>query len=147
MDALFPKDVWPGPLVFLQQLVSVITRLWQNHPEGMEWPVIALFVSHGVSFVQNYLGKREYVHSTADQLMKQPYKRIVILHVAIIAGGVPIMMLGSPIPLLCILVLLKVGLDVVLHVREHRVATVDELEPANRLASESAVPSEPPRNE
>ena len=44
--------------------------------------------------------------------MMRPYKRIVLMHVAIIAGGVPIMMLGSPVPLLCILVFLKIGMDV-----------------------------------
>jgi len=120
---LFPKDPWPAHLVFLQLLISVIKTLWQNHPAGMGWPVIGLFLSHGISFVQNYLGKKEYASLTVGKLMNQPYKRIVLMHITIIAGGVPIMLMGSPVPLLCILVLLKVGMDISLHVKEHSSGT------------------------
>ena len=115
----FPQDPWPAHLVFLQLLISVIKTLWQNHPDGMGWPVIGLFISHGISFVQNYLGKKEYASFTVGKMMNQPYKRIVLMHISIIAGGVPIMLMGSPKPLLCILVILKVGMDIYLHVKEH----------------------------
>lgn len=60
--------------------------------------------------------------------MSRPYTRIALLQVAIIAGGVPIMMLGSPVPLLCILVILKIGMDVWLHARSHRAITSDNSE-------------------
>jgi len=121
-DSLFPEHTWPGHLVFLQLLISVIATVWRHHPEGFEWPVLCLFVSHGISFVQNYVRKGEYASLTTQKLMGQPYKRIVLLHVAIIAGGVPIMMLGSPVPLLVILVFLKVGMDIFLHLKEHKAA-------------------------
>ncbi len=39
---------------------------------------------------------------------------------AIIAGGVPIMMLGSPVPLLCFLIILKIGMDIWLHSKSHK---------------------------
>lgn len=123
IDPFFPEEAWPGPLVFPQLLVSVVGALWRDHPEGMEWPVIFLVVSHGISFVQNYLWKREYALFTISKLMNQPYKRIVILHVAIIAGGMPIMILGSPAPLLCILVLLKICVDIHLHLKERKINT------------------------
>jgi len=110
---------WPGHLIFLQMLVSVISTLWHNHPPGMEWLVIALLISHGTSFITNYLGKGEHGTLTIKKLMNQHYKRIVLLHLTIIAGGVPIMILGSPTPLLCILVFLKVGMDIYFHIREH----------------------------
>ncbi len=84
--------------------------------------MIGLFVSHGISFVRNYLSGKEYASQTMQRLMKQPYRRIVLLHVAIIAGGMPVMMLGSPIPLLFILVGLKIGLDIWLHTKEHSAA-------------------------
>ena len=124
-ESLFPKGHWPGPLVFVQLLVAVIRSLWRDHPAGMQWPVLCLFVSHGISFVQNYLLKKEYASLTIGKLMNQPYKRIVILHVAIIAGAMPVMALGSPVPLLCILVLLKVCMDIYLHTKEHKIATDD----------------------
>jgi hypothetical protein len=112
---------WPGFLVFVQLLVSVIAQLWESRPAGMEWPVLSLFASHGVSFIQNYLLGREYTSLSMENLMIRPYKRIAILHVAIIAGGMPVMVLGSPVPLLCILVLLKICLDIHLHMKSHRV--------------------------
>jgi len=126
MQSIFPKEPWPAQLVFLQLMGSVVRSLWRSHPEGMEWPVIFLFVSHGISFMQNYLGNREYALWTVGKLMTQPYKRIVILQITIIAGGVPTMMLGSPIPLLCILVFLKLCVDIPLHMNEHKIKTDDK---------------------
>ncbi len=116
---------WFGPLVFVQLLFNVVISLWRDHPVGMEWPVIALVVSHGVSFVQNYLLKGEYKSFTVQELMGQPYKRIVIMHVAILAGAAPIMILGSPVLLLCILVFLKIVMDIHLHVKERGVGAKD----------------------
>jgi len=118
-----PQGPWLGPLIFVQLLVAVIAQLWESRPPGMEWPVLGLAVSHGISFIRNYLIGGEYLTLTAGKLMSRPYTRIVLLHVAIIAGGVPIMMLGSPAPLLCILVFLKIGMDVWLHARSHRTIT------------------------
>jgi hypothetical protein len=120
LEFLSPSRAWPGPLVFVHLLVSVIGRLWQSHPRGMEWPVMGLFASHGISFVHNYLLRKEYISLSIKKLFGQPYKRIVILHLAIIAGGIPIMMLDSPIPLLLILVFGKIGLDIHLHTKSHK---------------------------
>jgi len=120
LDVFSPQDPWPGPLVFVQLLVAVITRLWESRPAGFEWPVIGLAVSHGISFIRNYLIGGEYLTRPIGKLMSRPYKRIVLMHVAIIAGGVPIMMLGSPVPLLCILIILKIGMDIWLHNKSHK---------------------------
>jgi len=115
-----PGGEWPGPLVFLQLLVRVVSAMWKARPDGAGWIVASLAVSHGLSFVYNYIVRGEYARTTVGELMARPYKRIVLLHVALLAGGVPIMMAGSPAPLLVILVLLKIGGDVLLHVRSHR---------------------------
>lgn len=113
---------WPGPLVFLGLLVSVVSALWHSRPAGMEWLVLGLICSHGVSFVQNFIGGKEYLTLTSARLMGRPYARIVLLHVAILAAGIPIMMVGSPVPLVFTLVFLKIGLDIWLHTKSHRVA-------------------------
>jgi hypothetical protein len=60
--------------------------------------VLALFVSHGVSFVQNYLLKGEYAAARPEKLMGSPYGRIVVMHIAILAGGFLTMAIGSPAP-------------------------------------------------
>ena len=108
-----------GFFVVFDLLASVFRGFWGSSPAGFRWLVIGLFVSHGVSFVQNYLlaGEREVF--TVGELMSQPYKRIAVLHIAIVAGAVPVQLLDSPIVLLVILILLKIALDVYLHTREH----------------------------
>jgi hypothetical protein len=119
-DPFMSGGAWFGPLIFLQMLFSVVRNLWQSAPEGMLWAVLALFASHGVSFVRNYILGGEYTSLSMQKVMMGPYGRIVLLHVAIIAGAAPVMILGSPIPLLIILVLLKVGIDIWLHIKSHR---------------------------
>jgi len=119
----FPTTSSSGFLVFFELLGAVLRTVWNSRPPGMEWPLLGLVVSHGVSFVQNYLlgGEREAM--TVGKLMAQPYKRIAVLHVAILAGGVPVLLLDSPIGLVVVLVLLKTVMDVLLHTREHRHST------------------------
>lgn len=111
---------WPGPLIFVQLLVGVVSHAWGVRPEGSTWPLLALAVSHGISFVQNYIGKREYQTLTLEKLMGAPYGRIAILQVAILAGAAPILALHSPIPMLGALVVLKIIVDVALHNRSHK---------------------------
>ncbi|MBN2211733.1 MAG: hypothetical protein JW709_10100 [Sedimentisphaerales bacterium] len=135
-DIMPGDNAWPCHFVFLQILFGVIAALWRHHPAGIQWPILGLILSHGVSFVQNYLGKKEYAKLTLNELMGQPYKRIVILHVAIIAGGFAVMALDAPLGLLCILILLKIGLDIHLHHREHQhAAKKTTSSPADATAS------------
>jgi hypothetical protein len=54
--------------------------------------------------------------------MAAPYRRIVVLHAVIIAGGFAVMALGQPLLLLMVLVALKTAIDVVLHLREREQA-------------------------
>jgi len=80
----------------------------------------ALFASHGISFVCNYLLKGEYAVSRVDRLMAEPYRRVVVMHIALLAGGFFAMSLGSPAAVLLALVVLKTIMDAKPHLREHR---------------------------
>lgn len=113
-------SAWWGPLVFLQLLFSVIARFWASGPPEMIWAVAGLFISHGISFVENYILGREYITSSMDKLMHQPYQRIIVMHLAILAGGIFVLKLDSPMPLLIILVMLKIFFDLHLHKKSHR---------------------------
>jgi hypothetical protein len=122
-DAMTPTSAgtaWPGPLIFVQLLVGVVAHAWNVRPEGSTWPLLALAAGHGISFVQNYLGKLEYETLNLERLMGAPYGRIAVLQVAILAGAAPILALHSPVPMLCALVVLKIVMDVKLHARSHR---------------------------
>lgn len=113
------SDPWPLWLVFVQILVNVVDKVLAMAPP--EWIIAfaALFVSHALSFVTNYFGRREYVDQDTQALMMAPYKRIVVLHLAIIFGGWGVMLLGSPVWLLVVLIALKIGIDVYTHLKEH----------------------------
>ena len=52
--------------------------------------------------------------------MFAPYGRVVITHVALIVGALPVIALGSPLPLLAILVFFKIVMDVGLHWFSHQ---------------------------
>jgi len=81
--------------------------------------MVALFISHGWSFVENFMGKREHERLTPMQAMALPYRRMFITHIALIAGGFFLMEKGQPLAGLVLLVILKIGLDLVFHRREH----------------------------
>src|SRR4030043_189082 len=59
---------WPCFLVFIQLLINVIRQMFSTIPSQMKFAVLALFVSHGVSFVNNYLLKGEYLTAKQQQL-------------------------------------------------------------------------------
>ena len=89
--------------------------------EGLNWvPVVALFISHGWSFVENFMGRREHEKLTPKQAMALPYRRMFITHIALIFGGVFLIEKGQPLAGLVLLVIMKIGLDVYFHRREHQ---------------------------
>ncbi len=104
----------------MELLVETIKAVWQTRSAMLFWPLLALVVSHGISFIQNYLRGGENRTATTEQLMQEPYSRIVLLHVVIIAGGFAVLSLDSPLPVLVLLVIGKIALDISLHIREHR---------------------------
>lgn len=91
-------------------------------PSGLLFALLALAASHGFSFVVNFLGAGEWRDAEMPALMKQPYARVVVLHVVILGGGAAAMALGEPLAALLILVVLKMGFDVTAHRREHLAA-------------------------
>jgi hypothetical protein len=69
--------------------------------------------------------EQEYRTLNINEIMMRPYKRIVLMHVAIIAGGVFIMKMGSPVGLLCVFIFLKIGMDIWLHVKSHKTVSLE----------------------
>jgi hypothetical protein len=123
--AVEPADIpaqesWPGPLVLVQMFVNLVRQVIDAAPAEFLWACLGLLLSHGVSFVLLFLGQKEYRHTTVKKLMSAPYKRIAVLHVAVIAGAFLVAALHSPIGLLIALVALKTGMDIMLHNRSHK---------------------------
>ena len=85
------------------------------------WGVLALVVSHGLSFYWNYFQNGEYRRASLPILMMQPYARLVVLHLAVLFGGWIVLTIGSPLLALLVLVALKTAADVRAHQAErHR---------------------------
>lgn len=113
---------WPCLLIFIQLLVNVIKETYGLIPANMKYALAALFISHGISFVYNYLLKREFANSASRPLMPManPYIRLFVMHTTIIAGGLLAAAIGEPTAILLVLVFLKIGIEVKLYLREHR---------------------------
>jgi hypothetical protein len=120
-DSSFMNNTtWPCFFVFLQMLLNVIKNAFSIMSLEMRYAMVALFLSHGISFVYNYLMKGEYARVELNKLMGSPYARIVVMHMAIIFGAFLTAALGSPVGILIILVALKTYLDVIFHKRQHK---------------------------
>jgi hypothetical protein len=83
------------------------------------WAILALALSHLISFVYNYIGKGEYKKANVSELMNQPYGRVVVLHLTIIFGGFLISALGSPKFALVLLIAIKAFIDIRAHLKQH----------------------------
>jgi hypothetical protein len=103
------------------------------HDNGIGFAVIALVMSHAVSFALNWLIGGEFRRVPVPLLMVQPYQRVMVLHLVIIGGGAAAMALGSPVAAIMVLVVVKTALDLNGHARER--ATLAD--PTTMIASNS----------
>lgn len=58
--------------------------------------ICLLFISHGISFLVNYLSKKEYQRSEPSKFIYAPFYRVFPMHVAIILGfyfNIPVLVL------------------------------------------------------
>lgn len=94
------------------------TQMFQDF--GRLAPVlIVFFISHGISYFSNFIGKHEYRGKQTAQQMGEPYRRIIIMHVTIIFGGFLVMAFDSAVPALSLLILLKAIADLRGHLAQH----------------------------
>ncbi len=91
-----------------------VSLLDEFDPAEAAWalllPVLALAVSHGVSFVAD-VGSAERRPKDPNTEMGRPYGRMIVLHLALLFGGFAVVAIGSPVVLLVLLVVLKAGWD------------------------------------
>jgi len=104
---------------------SAVTGLFEGDlPDSWRSPlwlgVAAILVSHLISYWTNFIGRGEYKRTNVMQLMQRPYGRIIALHIAVIAGGFVVTLLGNPLPALLVLIGIKIVIDLQLHEKERR---------------------------
>ena len=74
----------------------------------------------GISFATNYVGQGEFRRIEPSTLMVQPYGRIFVLHISLLAGGALMQAMHSPVVGLLVLIALKILLDLAGHLRERK---------------------------
>jgi len=80
----------------------------------------ALFVSHLVSLISNWFLKKERYGKDYEDIMKAPYYRVMVLHITIILGAFPMVLLRSPVAGLVLLLGIKTNMDLKAHLGERR---------------------------
>ena len=100
---------FPSPPVFWREFARL----------GLGASVLALGLAHLGSFVLDDLATGDYKRKPLEQLMMRPYGRILVLHIALLAGGWVTQMLRSPTGALLVLVALKLALDLRLFRKDH----------------------------
>jgi hypothetical protein len=83
------------------------------------WPALAaLFISHGISFIQNFIGHQEYRNKTVGKQMHEPYQRIIFMHMVIIIGAFMMSIMGDSTVVLMLVIAAKIVVDIRAHVKE-----------------------------
>jgi hypothetical protein len=96
------------------------------HPERQSLPgeiilaLLVLCISHGYSYQRNFIRSGEYLQASFARLFWQPYVRVVVMHITILAGGALAQSMGSPLGALLVLVALKTLIDLGGHWLEHK---------------------------
>lgn len=111
---LFLRGTHPGMAdpAALPELVRLFAPL--------QWALLALVLSHGISFVMNFMGQREYESERVQSLMSAPYGRIVVMQLTLILGGWLVMLVHNPVPALAMLVVFKIIADLSAHYGERK---------------------------
>jgi len=112
-----------GGLIFKEAEIPDLNPIMLRQIIGsyhLVWGFLSLFLSHGISFVINYVRTGEYKEADLYDLCWQPYKRVLFLHLTIIFGGFILIYLGSPIGGLILLIVLKMAIDALAHLKLHK---------------------------
>ncbi|HJS37800.1 MAG TPA: DUF6498-containing protein [Burkholderiales bacterium] len=115
LAALFPVAGPGGAKLGIDGVVLDMLR-----EPGLLVAVAALTLSHGYSFVRNYLGRGEYRRADVQRLMMQPYGRILVVHLFVIFGGMLVQGVKAQVPALLLFIALKTFIDYRMHRRERR---------------------------
>jgi hypothetical protein len=81
---------------------------------------IAMVISHGASFLFNWLGAGEYRTASPAAEMAAPYLRVVVLHLTILFGAFAVAVLGAPVWALVVMVGVKTFADLSAHLAERQ---------------------------
>lgn len=87
---------------------------------GIWFAVLAVAISHGVTFIWNFLLDGEYKNVPLWDLVRQPYARVLVLHIVVFLTALALSRGHTPLYGLVLLVILKTVADLMSHNAERR---------------------------
>jgi len=105
--------------IFLEG-AAVFLSFVEMHGATLLLGIAALFLSHLVSFIENFILRGEIFTSSPSALMGKPYPQIIVMHAGLIIGAFAIEKFGSTIWLLLVMVLFKLIVDIKLHLKRRQ---------------------------
>jgi hypothetical protein len=131
-------DLFGGPRDGIEMpTLAEVLHLVSLH--GLTYALLAIALSHAVSFAVNYIRRGEWRDLLLVELMFAPYGRVVVLHLFIIGSGFILQYLGAPRLTLVLLAVLKTVADLIAHNRAHD-PRMSRLKRRMRRLYESAAP-------
>lgn len=121
MQNLWPADDSFPFLIPIRMMLAILSWIAHTSPGMLGLPLLAFAISHGISAFSHHVILREDDGRDTEQIMWDPYRRIVLLHIALIFGGFVIVLSGGggAWPILLLLIGFKTALDIHQHRRSH----------------------------
>ena len=118
---MFGDGMDPFGMGFLPSVDGIMEVVREYH---LALPLLALALSHLISLLRHavFAGERQAFRGGQAIMMGGIYKRIFVLHIAILFGSFFVMAIGSPWIALLLLVTLKTVFDYRAHRKEHKEA-------------------------
>ncbi|MDQ5957979.1 MAG: hypothetical protein QG665_320, partial [Patescibacteria group bacterium] len=116
-----------GHLVFIWFMVQKYDPVTSFNWYGflfLIFNLVSLFVSHGISYQQNFIKGKEYERAGIFLLFGAPYRRIAVMHLVVLLGSMLISGWGWP---LYIVVIIKLVADYWAHINAHKVKFQTEM--------------------
>ncbi len=107
-----------SPFTILSTQASGFEATLPNLVFQILYPILFLFVSHGISYYFNFRKRGEYLVASFPALFGKPYARIIVMHLVIILSGFIITFVGGGVIPLIIMVVVKTLFDLKAHEKE-----------------------------
>jgi hypothetical protein len=118
LSLLLRPDISHGSSGMLNNAFALTCQQLVLHPaSSFTFTLLGIFISHGQNFLYQFLQQGEYRAPSARAALGNPYNRVILLHVTLIFGAFLIIATGTRAAMIAVLVLLKLGIELLLYWR------------------------------
>lgn len=112
-----------SPFSFDRPFIWPVVSLW-----GIILTFLMLFVSHGISYINNFVNNEEYKKISPAVQMFKPYGRVIVMHLVTIGAAFLLSFADYTPVFITIIIILKIILDIFSHRWEHPVLGTDAVQ-------------------